>query len=338
MANYKIIIKDKSGDTLGEFENAMDFSFSKRLNNFGTCEFSVPYNDPKLESLVSLRQYETYIQRDDTIIWGGEQASRNVNLQANSSNLVTIRSFEFFEVLRSRYTAASVIYEDTDAGAIAWDLINTSQEQDFGDYGFTQGVIEVTMDRDRKYYNQNVLEAIINLSNVINGFDFEITQDKMFSVYAHKGDTKEELVFKWGQNIKNVRIDENFTRPINRAIILGEKFDGSQLRVERNSFAEQAIYSLREDIQNELTVSEENTLQSKGDALLRQYKNLLLKVEFSQLPTTAPSFGTWSLGDSVRVIIQAGFYNIDIFPRIYGYDVTVDKDNKETISFLVGLI
>lgn len=337
-AHYTVTVRDKDGTFLGEFENASGLRFSKRLNNYGSCEFQVPYNDPKLESLVSLRRYEVYIKRDDTVVWAGEQVSRDAELIANSPNFVTIRSFDFLEVLNSRFTASSVIYRDSDAGSIAWDLINTSQSQTNGDYGFTEGFINLTVNRDRKYYNQNILEAIINLSNVIGGFDFEITDDKVFNVYDHKGITKNAIVFEWGNNIERVKIDENFTKIINRSIILGEGFETSQTRIERNDLTTQAIYSLREDILSETTVSEQETLEDKGDAVLRKYKQRLMKVNFSQLPTTQPQFGSWTLGDTVRIKINAGFYDIENFFRIYGWEINLSKDNKESISYTVGLI
>ena len=93
-------------------------------------------------------------------------------------------------MFNNRYTDAVVEYASTDAGEIAWDLIDNSQNQTNGDLGITKGIIETTQNRDRTYYNQNIMEAIVNLSNVIGGFDFEFTHNKVFNVYAVKGLTE----------------------------------------------------------------------------------------------------------------------------------------------------
>src|SRR3990172_11229342 len=111
MAKYSIIVKDKTGESLGEFTEWKNLKFSDRLNDYGECYFDVPITSQNLLELTALRRYEVFIKRDNTIVWSGEQVARNGNLQANSPNMVTIICRTFFEMLNSRYTAPYVRYD-----------------------------------------------------------------------------------------------------------------------------------------------------------------------------------------------------------------------------------
>ncbi len=187
MTTYTIKVKNLAEEVIGEFDVFRNLQFGKRINNYGTCSFDVPVSGNKTDNLIALRIYTVWIYRNDVLIWAGEQATREGKLDDKGDNWVTLHCFDWIEQLNTRYTAEEVIFIATDAGEIAWSMIETSQAKTNGDFGFTEGVIEPTMDRDRTYNNQNIMEAIINLANVINGFDFEINNSKVFNVYEHIG-------------------------------------------------------------------------------------------------------------------------------------------------------
>lgn len=336
---YQIIIRDKSGNELGEFTEWQSLRFNDKLNNYGSCSFYVPVTSQELLSLVSLRRYETIIKRDGQIVWAGEQANRHVSLQRNSANLVEIISFTFLEMLNSRYTPAFVRYDATDQGEILQDLVEDSQAVTDGDLGFTFGTVETTVNRDREYYTQNIMEAYINMSNVIDGPDFYITHDKEINIVAHKGiDKSRTVIFEWGTNIESVDIDDNFSNPCNQALVLGAGFGSNQGIGTFTDATVRGIYKLRQQRVSEIDVSDQDTLDAKAEALVRKYKTPLMSLDMVQLPNKLPNFGTFALGDTGQVRIQHGIYNIDNRFRNYGYNVSVSKDNKESISYIVGLI
>jgi hypothetical protein len=185
MANYSILVKDKSGNTIGSVVQWFSLDFSKNLNSYGSMTITIPTSCPNLRSLIALRTYEFYVYRNDVLVWAGEQASAHTSLMGQR-NILTVTSFSFLEMLNHRITGAIKSFSNTDAGDIAWELIDDSQNETDGDFGITQGSIETTVDRDRTFNDKNIMEALVQLSEVNNGFDFEITDSKVFNVYSPK--------------------------------------------------------------------------------------------------------------------------------------------------------
>jgi hypothetical protein len=206
------------------------------------------------------------------------------------------------------------------------------------DFGIIRGEIEATTNRDRTYYNQNIMEAIINLANVASGFDFEITNDKVFNVYSIKGEDKTgDVVLEYGHNIKNVRISEDFTNPVNRAIVLGEVIGEETLqRIERDDAGLQAENKLREGLFNEMDVSETSTLEDKGDAAIRKYGSSLIQVDFDLIGNFVPSVDEFEVGDGITLIVKEGRYNIDEQYRVFEWTIEYGDNNAERLNLVLG--
>lgn len=339
---YRIIVKDGDGDQIGEFKVFRNLTISKRLNNYGTCSFEIPADDPKASDLVALRVFTIDVYRiaeDDSqlLLWAGEQAIREGNLDSAGNNWCKITCFDWFEQLFSRYTADVVTYTGVDAGQIAWDLIDTTQGEPDGDFGITEGTIEATQNRDRTYNNGNIGELIINLANVINGFDFEINTSKVFNVSSIIGVDRTNLVLEYGRNIQSIQITEDFSSPVNRAIVLGDSGDFQvPLRVERDDASSQAIYKLREGILTELDVTQVSTLEDKGDALLRKRGVALFRTSMKLIPSSSPTIADFALGDVITLKVVNGVYNIIEFFRIYEWSVTFTTNDTEELDLVLG--
>lgn len=332
---YRIIVKNLAGTTLGEFEKFKGLNFGKKLNNADTASFTVPVNDPKIASLIALRLFTVWIYRDNLLLWSGEQVSREGVLDDKGDNWVTILCYDWFESLLRRYTKATRNFWNVDAGQIAWTMIDETQQE--SDFGITLGTIETTQNRDRQYENQNIGEAIINLSNVINGFDFEINNFKVFNVKSMIGVDRTGLVLEYGYNIKNCTITEDFKIPVNRAIILGDSGNIDEaLRIERDDTTSQVAYKLRENQYSETSVTDINTLEAKGDSYLRKYGSALVKLSIDLVRGTHPNITEFSLGDVLTLKIKTGLYNIEEQHRVYQWRITYEPDNTEKLDLVLG--
>lgn len=344
---YRILVKDNNGNFIGEFDNFRALRFNKRLNNYGECTFEVPANDPKIISLISLRLYTVWIymqeDADTTLVWAGEQAAMSGSLTNDQNNWCTITCFDWLEQLNSRFTPFEVIYDQEDAGQIAWDLIDKSQTgwdgygEPYGDLGITKGTIEATINRDKTLVNQNIMEAIISLSDVQSGFDFEITHDKVFNVYSVLGeDLTEEILLEYGVNIDSCKIVEDFTHPSTRAIVLGEVIGEETLqRIERDS-ATQSTYGLREFLTSETEASELENFQDRGDAINDKYGAPLIKIDAKMTKGSNPSIIEFGVGDVVGVRIKSGVYDIEEQYRIFEWELTFGEDNSEQLNLVLG--
>lgn len=336
---YRVVITDKNGVAIGEIIDFTSIRFERRLNNYGTCTVVVPGLEPGLDALIGVRVYEMKIYRNNTLVWAGEQANVQGEISDNSIEPITITAFDYLEQFNNRFTPAISEFLAEDAGQIAWELIDASQNETDGDFGITEGTIEVTQDRDRTYYNQNIMEAIVNLSNVVGGFDFEITNDKVFNVYASKGlDRSETVSFEYGINIQDAKIQMDHTNPVNEAISLGEGFGASQLREVAIDVEARETYRLRQGVLFDPEVTESSTLLDKGEELLRTNKQPQIKISFTQVSETLPSLGTLELGDTVKIRIIRGIWNIFNNFRIYGLIVSIDDKNNEEVEYIVSSI
>lgn len=507
MVKYRITVRDSDNTQLGEFGIFRNLKFGKRLNNYGQCSFEVPVSDSRTNSLVALRQYSVWIYREEDgasiLVWSGEQATRKGTLDSKKNNWATIICFTWFEQLSNRFTGAIRNFSQIDQAEIAMTLIDETQAQTNGDLGITEGDIVPTFLRDRSYYNQNILDAIINLTNVIGGFDFEITDDKVFNADSIIGtDLTDNIVLEYGHNITSADITEDFSNPASRAIVLGEikngiyaiadfgatpatsnylkatdfnfnipigatitgvelqklgyfagdgggsssaklvkggitggtgldqNFSGDEkyyssggisnlwgntltpsdinasnfgvslytilgsttnsqvyinhirllvyytvagipfvtnptspssvvndntigtviwadpenalsgdatslIRIDREDLDSQALYKIREQVISEMEISERQTFEDKGDAILRKYGSTLFSISANILPSSVKVID-FSNGDVIRLIIKNGFYNIDETYRIFEYSCEVDSLYREKLSLVLG--
>jgi hypothetical protein len=345
---YKILVKDKDGTYLGEFENFRDLSFGKKLNEYGECTFSVPVKDPKINSLIALRKYEVEIYQceeftEQTKIWAGEQASRVATITENGDDWVDITCYSYLEMLNHRFTVAEKIYaiEDyMDSGDIAWDLINTTQSETNGDLGITEGDIEPTIVREIYYYNQNIMNALMDLANMTYGFDFDINDDKEFNVWATKGvDRSEDVQLILGKNVDSCTIVEDFTNPCNRSLILGTDYSSNDLlRIETDNEASQGSILLRESIENNSDVTDTESLNYLGGALLRKYKQPILSISVSLIKNSGIKISDFSVGDTVRAIIKKGIYNFNLQMRVHEWNFKLNEDKTEDLSLTLSIL
>lgn len=337
---YRIIIKDENGNEVGEAPAPRKLSFSKRLNDYGRAKWDIRVSDPQAASFVALRKNTIEIHRESgtalTLVWAGEQALVRGELNEAGNNWAAVHAFTWFEQLYHRYTSEIVTYTEIDQGAIMVDLINDTNADD--PTKITIGTTPATKIRDRAYHSQNIAEAIINLSNVASGTDFEVTDLGVFNAESIIGtDKTSSVVFRYGHNIKNVTIIEDFTSPINRAIVLGEATGETELtRVDRNELTLQGEYGLREGRLQEMDISSISTLEDKGDAAIRKYGQPLLHIEFDLVRNVSPSIDEFTVGDGIRLIIQNGMYTIDEQYRVYEWEITWDEKSTETLKLTLG--
>lgn len=337
---YRIIVKNAAGTVLGEVINFRAVKFGKRLNTYGEAEFDMLVTDPLASTFIQLRKNTIEIWEESNdgqeLVWAGEMALLRADLQENANNWVKVKSFTWFERLYHRFTPQTVEYLEEDQGAIASDLVTTTNTD--SPTGITIGTVVPTVDRDRHFYSDNIGQSIENLANVIDGFDFEVTDLKAFNADAILGtDKTDEVVYRYGHNVKNAQIIQDFTNPINRAIVLGEAIGEDELqRVERDDAGLQTEFGLREGRLQEMDVSGLSTLEDKGDAAIRKYGEALLQVEFELIKGASPSIANYTVGDAIRLIVQSGMFSIDGAFRVFEWEVTYDKDSTTKIRLTLG--
>lgn len=248
------------------------------------------------------------IRDGEFLMFGGfiDEVKSNAGKGSVGSRQVACRGY--FSLFEKRYTGSLVTYTATDAGEIAWDLINTTQSDgDYGDFGITLGVIEPSKDRDRTYRYRVIQEAIDKLTSdeVQYGFEMEINDSKVFNVYyPQKGETK-DFFFDSQYNIDTWQVTRTgMLGMANRVIMFGEG-DGDDMATvtvdAEDSYKEQ--YFLLEEGYSDKDNGDTDLLTDKGNKQLElcKYPRVIINITHNAL---FPSYQSYDVGDSVRIVIS----------------------------------
>lgn len=339
MINYKVVIADLDDNIIGEFENFTDLKFNHALNRESDCNFKISLSDPKANSAmlqVGRREVFIYRQEDGTAtkVWAGIMVNISGSL-SEQDDKITVSALGYLSLFKQRVLTADRSFTATDAGLIAWTLIDESQSQTDGNFGITQGTIETSVDRDRNYDKyQNIYDLIVQLSEVENGFDFEITNAKEFNIYyPYRGDDlSENQILEWGKNIKSISFAYDFTDPANEVIVLGAGQGDAMETSTRTDTTLRSDYKLRQKIVSYKNVEGQTFLDAKGDKVLNQSKLVLREYNIVQVSESDPEYTTLQMGDFVRVRISYGGLEIDDVVRIIKITVNY-QGGKEIVSY-----
>jgi len=286
--DYRIMVLDSDGNKVGLVTNYRSITFSKRLNNYGQAEFDITVGHPNGSNLIDLRKNTIEIYRDEgvnsNLVWAGEQAVRRSNLDSKGNNWSEITCYTWFERFFHRFTEDFERYEMEDAGDVIEGLIAATQAKTGGDFGVTTGTINTTYTADIIYQNDNIGDAIIGLAD--GGLDFEITDGKELNVSSIIGEDKtNDVIIEYGHNVTNMTITEDFSQPVNQALILGEVIGEDNLqRVEQTNSTLRTEYKLRQTRMNQLEPAILAIFEDKGDAAIRKFGMPLIKIDFDLIP------------------------------------------------------
>ena len=348
-AKYKIEIKNAAGSVVADLSGkASDLSFTLVRNRGGNATFTIDLDElekyanaiglnPK--SLLGVGQHELVITRINRTLFSGQIIHYEGILSERKQ--VTVRAVGFFDLLATRFTSALKKYTATDAGAVAWDLIDTTQVKTNGSFGITQGSIDTSVDRTRTYEYKNIREAIIELSEVKNGFDFEVTHDKVFNVYyPDMGAQRDEFIFDYPGNIKEIRISRNATGLVNEVIARGQGYGLAQVIVTEVDSASQASFTLRQKIMDLSDIVLDATLTAYAQEEIDLLKDPLTTLDVTVDGNRKPFIGSYWIGDRIKIEIHnlALFVDINTYYRIDEITVGVDENESEDIKLKLSTV
>jgi hypothetical protein len=341
MPRWSFLLSDSAGNARAELGTGAGRSVTFSRNTYPELALTISHDDAAAAILFTalsngiptLRAY-----RDGVLRFHGDLAPFDEQLEEGAQLNLVFRG-PFVRLIgygqsRGRFTDTAFTRLATDAGQIAKALIDT--------YGIgagvaTNGAIEVTKVRDRSYQYANVGEAIVNLTRVLDGFDFEVIPIEYSSgnigqlvVYAAQGsDRSASVQFQYGPGtLANCRtVNRQTEPPINTARVIGAnglvglKTDAGSIA----TFGEQWVQESASD------VSEQVTLDDKAQALLRP--DPIKVVSFTPDPTLAPSpWDDYWLGDTVSFFGRRGAFYEDATMRVDKIRVVIDDDGNEAVE------
>lgn len=338
MAEWTWVLANHRGEALAELDTASGRLLAFKRNTAPQATLALGLEDHRAELLLAalsdglplLRCYQgppgARVLRFHGPLWGLDEQS------AETTGNVTATFRGPFARLEQRFTAAAVTYSATDAGQIAKQLIDTTNSD--SDTGIaTTGTITATKTRDRTYENKQISEAIRELTEVRDGFDFRVEPQEYASgkigvlhVDARQGTDKPGALFEYGAGTTaNVTAVRRTTRlPITRVRVIAS--DG--LVSETASTAGEAKYGRLMQIVQASDVKEQATADDKATDALRPAP--IQVVEFTPNPSKAPvPFTDYALGDTVRLHARTGALEFESAPRVNAITITLDDEGNE---------
>lgn len=324
------------------------FSYANSLCGVGGSLISFDIYDPKAtrDNFVRFRNHIA-VKRNDTVVWFGpitdvffdyQDIEGSIRIQANTMLA------HFIEIDKSgRYTDKLQTYSQIEQSEIAWDLINHTQLRDNGSLGIVQGNNPTGQLRDRTYEYANVGQALINLSNVINGIEFDfvpivdganlVTGVRFDVYYPQMGSLRTDLnTLKIGDNIQSLSGKTN-KAIANNGISEGAG-SGDTIISIYNETGSQVAYTRRELLYPQKDVSIQSTLDKNLEGVINPRIVENYKCDIVLYANTYPEYGTYSLGD--RLYLDFGITGTNYLAgikeiRMIGISVDVDEVGHEII-------
>ncbi len=343
-SNWKFIIKDDNGNNVASLVNARKRWFIQRLNDESEAGFILDADDDNCNStILNLGINELYIYYKEILMWSGQLVSAK-KIASGDDIYWEVFAKDWVSLLGKRFVGIDkpLEYITTDAGEIAWNLIDTTQNEVYGDFGITKGTIQPSITRSPVYDRKNILEAIKELSNQGDessadtwGFDFEITPEKVFNVYyPYMGTVRQGVVFRYPGNCENFEALVDSWTIVNHEWGFGKHWTGNDAVVERSDATSQAIYKRREKLKSYSDVSVLAFLQDMVWQDIQWLKEPSQIIRFDARVDEKVRITDYNVGDGVVVVNDK--FDIDELLWVFERKVEIDENDELNVRLTVG--
>lgn len=332
-------------------------SFTQQLNQAGT------FNARLLISGINTDQYNVdaatqparnaiYVDRNGTLVWGGVIWNRSYSSADQTLN-ITAREFEsYFE---HRLITTTTAFSNIDQLVIARTLINNAQSATYGNIGVIVGSETSGVLINRVYYDyelKNVWQAIKDLSNQDDGFDFTIKVEydaitneplktlilgypRTGNIDTGIGDTGTPVFLFPAGNIVEYEYPEDGSIIGNTLYVIGAGSNEGKLQASAQDTSKLlAGWPLLENSANYSDITDANVLDELATAQVLALSEPPPIINIVVPAYEVPVFGTYSIGDDARLMItDPRFPNgLDEIYRIVGFNVQPGENGPERVT------
>ena len=337
-------------------------SFTQQLNQAGT------FTGRLLISGINTDQYNVdastqparnalYVDRNGTLVWGGVIWNREYS-SADQTLTITAREFEsYFE---HRLITTTTAFTATDQLVIARTLINNAQAVASGDIGVQVGTETSGVLIDRVYYDyelKNVWQAIKDLSNQDDGFDFNIrvqydgitNEPEKILVLGYPrtgdidtgiGDTGTPVFMFPAGNMVEYQYPEDGSIIGNSLYVIGAGSNEGKLEAYAADTSKLAAgWPLLENSANYSDITDQVVLDELATAQVLALSEPPPIINIVVPAYEDPVFGTYSIGDDARLMItDPRFPNgLDEVYRIVGFNVQPGENGPERVTITLTI-
>lgn len=357
MTTYRYLFADLlTNDIIGELP-ITGVSFTRQLNQAGTLQgrlliTGINTYDFNVDACTQPGRNAIYVDRNGILVWGGVIWNRTYLSQSQSIS-ISAREFEsYFERRRITTTQA---FTAQDQLLIARTLITNAQSTPEGDIGVQVGSETSGVLVDRVYYDyelKQVYQAIQDLSRQDDGFDFNIKVEydpitfeptktlvlgypRSGHVDTGVGDILTPVFIFPAGNIVEYEYPEDGAIAANTLYVLGAGSNEGKLSATAQDVSKLTTgWPLLEDQANYSDITDQTVLNelATGQVLALSEPPPIIKIVVPAF--VEPVFGTYSIGDDARLIIQDPRFptGLDEVYRIVNYNVQPGEDGPERVT------
>jgi hypothetical protein len=319
-----------------ELTRAYGRTVTWRLDATDTAQFSIDGNSDEIANWARLAT-DLYVRRDGDLLHRGRLAPEQGTIDENR-HAVQITSIGYRGMLDTHYIGTPApTYTAVAQGAIAWDLINTTQLRTNGTLGITDGIgTGGGVARTRKDYipGKPIGEAVSELGRVDNGFEWEIDADLALNRWYPRRGFDNGVVLDFPGRI--TRIDYSFDPATfsNAPMALGDQ--NTTPVVATSPTIGSDARGRWERATASPTVTDQTTVTARAAFLLAQQSVIKLAYRVTLRP------GTWGgpsdvwLGDTVALAVKKGRVFENMTPhRVTEINATPGENGTESIQMVL---
>ena len=246
----------------------------------------------------------------------------------------TIQTLDYRALLDRRILYDAQTFTGVDQAEILWALIAYTQALPGGDLAITRGSLPAGQPRDRTYdAGKRIGEAAQQLSEVLDGFEWEISPDLEANVWSQRGNDW-GVVLDYGGLVSRVSRSVDTRDYANALRVSGDDELTAEVR-EATGLA--ARPEGRWDAQHGYTdISLQPTLSQRADWHLQTGQDLQPAYTVTFKPGAWEGPGHVWVGDTCRLIVRSGRIDVDVNLRVHTLSIDIDESGNETVGVTLG--
>lgn len=338
MADFILRLQYRDGTYIGE-PPFFDLQGEFRMNEPDEIRFSlssidlINYVDPVSQLKEGLT--EAILLRDGVPIFTGP--IWNITCTSNDKVLKCVAQ-DISSYLARRNIIAATKFTKKRFAYGAWKLIQNTQALSYGNLGITLGQDALTNPTGTWSYagksGKTVLNAISDLANGTNGFDWEINPDRQLMMYYPRIQTPSLLKLEYGGNIKNYSVQGM------GSYVANEVFGRGGNKVVSSTYSDmpsKAFYGLRQYAFSNSNVKSKSKLDGMARSQLNLRKNPRLIPQLTvDSEMVNPFEGDIWFGYLVNTVIDDGWVQFNGTMRCSGFQLTIGKHGDETFVLYIN--
>lgn len=325
---YTMIATTRTGEFIAEipFDNLQgEFFYNKQ------DEIRFTIHEEVLNSLDKDKFYpaktEIVLLRNGKPIFCGPLWTINYSESNNKAGCVANDLSSYFD----NRIVVSDTYEGS-YGDMAWEIIADTQALTMGNLGVTRG-LEVGPGAPSGVLGVKagtyVTEVLTDLSELEDGFDWNIGPDGVYNQYYPRLQVPSSVVFEFGGVVKSYAITYDGKYTGNSVVTRGKNDAMSTTAINSTS---RSMYGLQEYVGSNTSLTTMDQLDSYNAELLnlRQWPRKHVTIVLAQ-GSVSPFDDDFEFGHVIRTVINDGYNQIDQPMRCQGYQLSIGPQGEETL-------